>query len=221
MAAAQKLEHFLGGTTPATRAEARGYNFLGIAENIFREKGEEGISAQRALTAFINSPEHEENQLGDFERFGVANCVGPDGFTYWAQTFGTGDDRVAPLSCNTRAAARTAPPPAQLRATSSQQLTQAKPPVKPPVKPPATQSPPPAAALNKEAEDRAKEQEKPTTTSAIAYSSPTPSPYSGDSSNSSNSDNSTSRSTLGTAAQQNSGVIYYAISFMIAALFTI
>ncbi|MEL6778261.1 MAG: CAP domain-containing protein [Cyanobacteria bacterium J06597_16] len=79
------------GSTPATRAKARGYNFSAIAENI----GAGYSSPAEVVQGWLNSPGHRKNILnGTYTEIGLGfarNSQSKFG-TYWSQVFG---DRAA------------------------------------------------------------------------------------------------------------------------------
>ena len=87
-----KLEHETFGTTPSDRIDAQRYNWQGCAENIYNEKGYSvNPEFERAVNAWIKSPGHEKNMVGDYVHHGSASCVASDGTIYWAQEFAKGD----------------------------------------------------------------------------------------------------------------------------------
>ncbi|MBC8023008.1 MAG: CAP domain-containing protein [Burkholderiales bacterium] len=67
MARTGELDHEAGGTTPAARAKAAGYDYCHVAENIARHYGTAGFTtadlAQRLVEGWKNSPGHRKNML--------------------------------------------------------------------------------------------------------------------------------------------------------------
>ena len=85
MAAQEKLEHELDCKTPADRAEAAGYEWTVIGENI--AQGQE--TPKKALATWMDSPPHRENILNDgYTEIGVAVATSKSGDLYWVQVFG-------------------------------------------------------------------------------------------------------------------------------------
>ncbi len=67
MARTGEFEHDAGGTTPASRATAAGYDYCHIAENIARHYATAGFTtpdlAHRLVEGWKNSPGHRKNML--------------------------------------------------------------------------------------------------------------------------------------------------------------
>ena len=67
MARTGEFEHTAGGTTPATRAKAAGYDYCHIAENIAYHFSSAGFTtsdlARRLVEGWKNSPGHRRNML--------------------------------------------------------------------------------------------------------------------------------------------------------------
>ncbi|KAJ3388360.1 hypothetical protein HDU92_001552, partial [Lobulomyces angularis] len=100
MAEYNNLDHSADGSKLGDRIEQAGYNWGGVAENIYNESGYGGVDQQRALEGWINSSGHRENLLGDYTSIGHAYCE-TGNTVYWSQDFGSGDvDPQNSYSCN-------------------------------------------------------------------------------------------------------------------------
>ncbi|KAG3183445.1 hypothetical protein PC116_g18290 [Phytophthora cactorum] len=78
------------GSTMEERITEAGFDWTAVGENV--AAGQETVSD--VMTAWMNSPEHKANILGDYKMFGTAYAYNADGTYkhYWTQDFGTGDD---------------------------------------------------------------------------------------------------------------------------------
>jgi|SRR5579884_1226252 len=85
MAKQDKLEHVLDGKTPGNRADAAGYNYGRLGENIaFNEGG----TAAEVVKGWMESPAHRSNILKkEFKESGLAIAVNPKGVQYITQVF--------------------------------------------------------------------------------------------------------------------------------------
>lgn len=93
MAAHQKMAHEgSDGSTPAERIKQQGYQGKRTGENV--AYGQRTVD--EVMTAWMNSPDHKHNILGDFEEIGVAEGHTADGVPYWAVEFGTPWPRLEP-----------------------------------------------------------------------------------------------------------------------------
>lgn len=93
MASHQKMTHDgSDGSAPVDRVKRRGYTYLRTGENV--AEGQETVGA--VMDAWMNSPHHRENILGDFTEVGVARAEGPDGKPYWCVDFGRSFPRLDP-----------------------------------------------------------------------------------------------------------------------------
>ncbi len=72
------------GSTPADRVKRRKYPYVTTGENV--AKGQTSVSD--VMKAWMNSPHHRENILGDFSEIGVARVETKDGTPYWCVEFG-------------------------------------------------------------------------------------------------------------------------------------
>lgn len=145
MIAAGKLDHFAGGTTPGKRIDAAGYQWNAVAENIYNENGyNPQVVAQRAVTGWINSPEHAKNMRGDYTSHGSAYCIAPDGTVYWAQDFGAGGDSPSDAyDCKNTQPGSSGDTNTQPAADNGQKTPSNSPPSSPSNSPPS--SPPPSS----------------------------------------------------------------------------
>jgi len=93
MARTGKYGHRANGTTPAERAEAAGYDYCVVRENIAYRTNSGEVTAKSLIDVFvqgwIDSPPHRENMLADYvTETGVAVAT-TDSITYYAvQMFG-------------------------------------------------------------------------------------------------------------------------------------
>ncbi|KAJ8566384.1 hypothetical protein ON010_g6742 [Phytophthora cinnamomi] len=78
------------GSTMEERITEAGFIWTAVGENV--AAGQETVSD--VMTAWMNSPEHKANILGDYKMFGTAYAysAGTTYQHYWTQDFGTGDD---------------------------------------------------------------------------------------------------------------------------------
>jgi uncharacterized protein YkwD len=85
MAKQDKLEHVLDGKTPGNRADAAGYDFLRIGENIAYV---DGGTPEETVKGWMESKPHRENILKrEFKDTGVAVAVNARGVKYVTQVF--------------------------------------------------------------------------------------------------------------------------------------
>lgn len=85
MAAQEKLEHELDGKNPADRADAAGYKWRTVGENIAAGQP----TPKKVLAVWMDSPPHRENILKDkYTEIGVAAVKSKKGDVYWVQVFG-------------------------------------------------------------------------------------------------------------------------------------
>ncbi|EGZ19763.1 hypothetical protein PHYSODRAFT_493645 [Phytophthora sojae] len=77
------------GSTMSERITQAGYDWESVAENVAAGQ----IDVADVMVAWINSPEHLENIMGDYTMFGSAYAFNKDGTYqhYWTQDFGSGD----------------------------------------------------------------------------------------------------------------------------------
>ncbi|GMF12647.1 unnamed protein product [Phytophthora lilii] len=77
------------GSTMSERITQAGYDWSAVAENVAAGQ----VDVDAVMVAWINSPEHLENIMGDYTMFGSAYAFNKDGTYqhYWTQDFGTGD----------------------------------------------------------------------------------------------------------------------------------
>lgn len=93
MAKHQKLEHTgSDGSTVADRAKRKGYAYVRVGENI----AEGQKSVERVMTAWLNSPGHRANILGDFTEMGAAQAEDDSGDPFWCVNFGIPIPRLKP-----------------------------------------------------------------------------------------------------------------------------
>jgi uncharacterized protein YkwD len=72
------------GSAPEERIERQGYRYHKVAENV--AAGQESV--KEVMKAWMNSPHHKKNILGDYTEIGVARAFSRDGTPYWATEFG-------------------------------------------------------------------------------------------------------------------------------------
>jgi uncharacterized protein YkwD len=87
MARQGKMEHVLDDKTPAQRADATGYNWNRIGENIAYGQN---ISTGVVFQGWMESKRHRENILNrHFEEIGLGAVRNAKGEVYYTQVFGT------------------------------------------------------------------------------------------------------------------------------------
>ncbi len=72
------------GSTPGQRVVNFGYHYLMTGENVAR--GQRDVPD--VMLAWMESPPHKKNVLGDYSEIGVARAEGKDGKFYWCADFG-------------------------------------------------------------------------------------------------------------------------------------
>lgn len=93
MASHKKMAHEgSDGSTPADRVKRQGYTYLRTGENVAAGQ----TSVEAVMDAWMNSPHHRENILGDFTEIGVARAEAEDGAPYWCVDFGRPFPRLDP-----------------------------------------------------------------------------------------------------------------------------
>ncbi|KAH7463897.1 hypothetical protein PRIC2_005993 [Phytophthora ramorum] len=77
------------GSTMSERITQAGYDWSAVAENVAAGQ----VDVDAVMVAWINSPEHLENIMGDYTMFGSAYAFNKEGTYqhYWTQDFGSGD----------------------------------------------------------------------------------------------------------------------------------
>ncbi|KAG7376197.1 hypothetical protein PHYPSEUDO_014074 [Phytophthora pseudosyringae] len=77
------------GSTMSERITATGYDWSAVAENVAAGQ----VDVDAVMVAWINSPEHLENIMGDYTMFSPAYAFNKEGTYqhYWTQDFGSGD----------------------------------------------------------------------------------------------------------------------------------
>lgn len=93
MARTGKYGHRANGMTPAERAEAAGYDYCVVRENIAYRTNSGEVSANSLIDVFvqgwIDSPPHRENMLADYVTGTGVGVATTDGITFYAvQMFG-------------------------------------------------------------------------------------------------------------------------------------
>jgi uncharacterized protein YkwD len=93
MAEHQKMAHEgSDDSKPSDRIERQGYHGRGTGENVaFGQR-----TVEKVMTAWMNSPHHRENILGDFSEMGAARAEDKEGAPYWCVTFGLSWPRLDP-----------------------------------------------------------------------------------------------------------------------------
>jgi uncharacterized protein YkwD len=85
MAQRGKLTHRgSNGTTPAQRVEQQGYLYRKTGENVAHGQPTPALVMQ----AWMHSPPHRRNILGNFTEIGAARILSKDGTPYWCVVFG-------------------------------------------------------------------------------------------------------------------------------------
>lgn len=93
MADHQELSHEgSDGSTPDERIKKTGYQPQRTGENV--ASGQKTI--QKLMAAWMKSPPHRRNILGDFLEIGAAEVKGEDGRLYWAVEFGKAMPKLDP-----------------------------------------------------------------------------------------------------------------------------
>ncbi len=93
MATHKKMTHDgSDGSTLVDRVKRAGYNYLKVGENV--AEGQPTVAS--VMDAWMNSPHHRENILGDFTEVGVARAEADDGTWYWCVDFGRPFPRLDP-----------------------------------------------------------------------------------------------------------------------------
>ena len=93
MAEHEKMTHEgSDGTHPDARVKRAGYHFVRTGENV----AEGQKSVEKVLEAWMNSPGHKANILGDFTQMGAAKAVDEEGEPYWCVEFGAPIVRLKP-----------------------------------------------------------------------------------------------------------------------------
>ncbi|GMF19591.1 unnamed protein product [Phytophthora fragariaefolia] len=115
------------GSTMEERITQAGFDWESVAENVAAGQ----IDVEAVMVAWINSPEHLENIMGDYTMFGSAYAFNKEGTYqhYWTQDFGSGDAEEcdgAAAPAPTPAATTSAPAPESTPAptTTLQEATQ-------------------------------------------------------------------------------------------------
>lgn len=72
------------GSSPADRIRRAGYRFLATGENVAVSYPD----VPKVMQAWVDSPPHKKNILGDFTELGVARVADQDGKPYWCVDFG-------------------------------------------------------------------------------------------------------------------------------------
>ena len=85
------------GSTPADRIKRVGYHFQTSGENVAVFYPD----VDRVMQAWVDSPPHKQNILGDFTELGVARVEDSDGKPYWCVDFGTPIPQLEPTDAAT------------------------------------------------------------------------------------------------------------------------
>ncbi|KUF88237.1 Cyclic AMP-dependent transcription factor ATF-1 [Phytophthora nicotianae] len=77
------------GSTMSERITQAGYDWSAVAENVAAGQ----VDVDAVMVAWINSPEHLENIMGDYTMFAPGYAFNKEGTYqhYWTQDFGTGE----------------------------------------------------------------------------------------------------------------------------------
>jgi uncharacterized protein YkwD len=99
MAEHEKMTHEgSDGSTPEQRIDRAGYHGQRSGENI--AEGQPTVDA--VMRAWMNSPEHKKNILGEFSEIGAAMASDADRTPYWCVDFGLGWPRLDPREAATQ-----------------------------------------------------------------------------------------------------------------------
>ncbi len=85
------------GSTPAQRAGRLGYRHVKTGENV--AYGQSTVEA--VMRAWMNSPGHKENILGDYSEMGAARVLDERERPYWSVSFGSPLPRLEPAEATT------------------------------------------------------------------------------------------------------------------------
>ncbi|AMV36986.1 CAP domain-containing protein [Planctomyces sp. SH-PL62] len=80
------------GSTPSERVRRVGYHYQRTGENV--AKWQDDVPA--VMAAWMESPGHKQNILGEFTQMGAARVDDEDGRSYWCVEFGTPLPRLDP-----------------------------------------------------------------------------------------------------------------------------
>ncbi len=93
MARRGRMAHRGGdGSSPFDRIKRVGYSFQGAGENV--AYGFDRVDL--VMSAWMKSPGHRRNILGDYSEIGVGRAIAQAGASYWCVTFGTPSARQFP-----------------------------------------------------------------------------------------------------------------------------
>jgi uncharacterized protein YkwD len=99
MAATGKMSHTgSNGSSIKDRVEATGYSYQTIGENV----AEGQRTPQEAIEAWMKSPGHRKNVLGNYSEIGVAYAADQDGRIYWCADFGQPWSKLTPAEAADR-----------------------------------------------------------------------------------------------------------------------
>ena len=97
MADRQKMGHEgSDGSTPEQRVVNAGYHYLKTGENVavgYRD-------VEEVIQAWMDSPGHRKNIMGEFTEIGLACVIGKDKKPYWAADFGTPMPKFDPANAS-------------------------------------------------------------------------------------------------------------------------
>lgn len=94
MATVGRMAHSgIGDGSPFDRFKAAGYAFRKAGENVAWNQGD----VAEVMAAWMHSPGHRWNVLGDYTEYGGAVARGKNGDPYWCTVFGTPSDPEAEL----------------------------------------------------------------------------------------------------------------------------
>ena len=85
------------GSTPSDRIRRVGYHFQTSGENVAVFYSE----VAQVMQAWVDSPHHKENILGNFTELGVARVEDADGKPYWCVDFGMPIPQLDPTEAST------------------------------------------------------------------------------------------------------------------------
>jgi uncharacterized protein YkwD len=87
MAKKGEMKHELDDKNPAKRAEAAGYDYKAVAENIATSTHRD---VEAVFKGWMSSEHHKENILGDsYQEIGIGLATNDKGEVYYTQVFGT------------------------------------------------------------------------------------------------------------------------------------
>lgn len=153
------------GSTMSERITQAGYDWSAVAENVAAGQ----VDVDAVMVAWINSPEHYENIMGDYTMFGTAYAFNADSEYkhYWTQDFGAGDAEQCDGASSTSSGSTTQQDAAQNEDQVQGEAETEAPTEAPATVAPTTETPTPAPTTS------TPETETPATEAPVATPAPT------------------------------------------------